>query len=70
MEDIESQADYENERQQGHLKTYLGDGLYARFDGYAVILSAPREHGEHWVCLEPEVLQAFQDWLKTLPSHR
>ena len=41
-------------------ETYLGDGLYARFDGYSIILRAPREPGvDHWVALEPAVLEAF-----------
>lgn len=40
-------------------KTYLGDGLYATFDGYSFILSAERENGEHWVGLEPFVFNAL-----------
>ena len=40
-------------------ETYLGDGLYARFDGFTVWLRAPRLHGDHFVALEPEVLAAF-----------
>ena len=39
-------------------ETYLGDGLYACFDGWQFILRAPREHGDHWVGLEPSVLAA------------
>jgi hypothetical protein len=35
-------------------KRYLGDGLYATFDGWQMILSAPRHGGEDWVALEPE----------------
>ena len=38
---------------------YLGDGLYASFDGYQFVLRAPRADGEHWVALEPDVLKAF-----------
>jgi hypothetical protein len=38
---------------------YLGDGLYASFDGFQFVLRAPREGGDHWVALEPQVLQAF-----------
>ena len=34
---------------------YLGDGLYASFDGFQIILRAPREHGDHIVALEPQV---------------
>lgn len=40
-------------------KTYLGDGLYVSFDGYSFTLSAPRGFGEHYVVLEPEVLDEF-----------
>lgn len=36
-------------------KTYLGDGLFAEFDGYHFILSCERENGRHWVGLEPNV---------------
>ena len=38
---------------------YLGDGLYASFDGYQFVLRAPRQDGDHWVALEPGVLQVF-----------
>ena len=40
-------------------KTYLGDGLYAEYDNYQWILTAPRENGNHYVALEPQVLDAF-----------
>ena len=36
-------------------KCYLGDGLYATFDGWQIILRTPRNNGEHWVALDPEV---------------
>ena len=38
---------------------YLGDGLYASFDGFMFILRAPREGGDHYVGLEPDVVDAF-----------
>lgn len=41
-------------------ETYLGDGLYASFDGYQFVLRAPREGGDHFVALEPTVLAGFQ----------
>ena len=54
-------------------EVYLGDGLYASFDGWQVILRAPREHGDHFVALEPEVVAAFHDYLADLarkyPGH-
>jgi hypothetical protein len=40
-------------------EVYLGDGLYASFDGYMIRLRAPRADGDHWVGLEPAVLAAF-----------
>ena len=36
-------------------KSYLGDGLYASFDGWQIILRAPRSDGDHWIALEPEI---------------
>jgi hypothetical protein len=45
---------------------YLGDGLYASFDGWQVTLRAPRADGDHWVALEPVVLDAFLTWLKEI----
>lgn len=45
-------------------ETYLGDGLYASFDGFRFILRAPREYGDHFVALEPDVLRAFEEFVK------
>lgn len=36
-------------------ETYLGDGLYASYDGFMITLRAPRVVGDHWVSLEPSV---------------
>jgi hypothetical protein len=43
---------------------YLGDGLYAHYDGYQVTLYADRGGSHHYVCLEPEVIQAFIRYLE------
>ncbi len=43
-------------------ETYLGDGLYASFDGFMIILRAPRVGGDHWVGLEPHVYQALVEY--------
>ena len=40
-------------------RVYLGDGLYAEYDGFMFTLIAPRDHEEHYVCLEPDVLGSF-----------
>ena len=47
----------------GSQETYLGDGLYARFDGWSIWLRASREGGDHVVALEPEVLHAFVQYI-------
>jgi len=43
-------------------EVYLGDGLYASTNGYSVKLRAPREDGDHFVVLEPEVREAFEEY--------
>jgi hypothetical protein len=43
---------------------YLGDGLYASFDGWQIKLRAPREEGDHVVYLEPGVVYAFEKFAR------
>lgn len=40
---------------------YLGDGVYASFDGYHVNL-AVNNHRNHVVALEPEVVKALKEY--------
>ena len=40
--------------------TYLGDGLYAGWDGYHIVLNS----GSSKVYVEAEVIEAFQLYLK------
>jgi hypothetical protein len=47
-------------------ETYLGDGLYASFDGWYIKLRAPRYECDHWIALEPAVLSAFDDYRRNL----
>jgi hypothetical protein len=49
-------------------EVYLGDGLYASFDGFMFVLRAPRGDGDHWVALEPEILAAFERFVKMMRS--
>jgi hypothetical protein len=52
-------------------ETYLGDGLYASWDGIQIRLRAPRADGDHVVYLEDGLtLTAFLEYLKTLPIQR
>lgn len=47
---------------------YLGDGLYASFDGFMITLRAPRENGDHLVMLEPEVFAALVEFQKQVTT--
>lgn len=47
-------------------ETYLGDGLYASFDGYHIMLRAPRELGDHYVALEPPVFDELVEYRKRI----
>ena len=50
-------------------ETYLGDGLYASYDGWMVTLRAPRLDGDHWVGLEPATLRTLLRYLKSLEKN-
>lgn len=45
-------------------ESYLGDGLYASYDGYMLKLRAPRIDGDHEVYLEPGVMQEFMAFVE------
>jgi hypothetical protein len=47
-------------------ETYLGDGVYARFDGYHVWLRTPREIGDHEIALEPGVVARLATFIADL----
>lgn len=54
------------------VETYLGDGLYASFDGFMFTLRTPREDGDHFVCLDPSVVHTFADYVEQImhaPGH-
>lgn len=51
-------------------ETYLGDGLYASWDGSMILLRAPRQGGDHYVGLEPEVWLALQEFYKSLQPRK
>jgi hypothetical protein len=52
-------------------ETYLGDGLYASWDGWQIRLRAPREGGDHEVFLEDGLtLRAFLEFLDALPIQK
>jgi len=44
-------------------ETYLGDAVYARFDGYHIwIYTSNGVHNSEPIALEPSVLQALNDF--------
>lgn len=45
---------------------YLGDGLYASFDGWQIKFRAPREDGDHEVYLEISALKELSGWVASL----
>ena len=49
-------------------KSYLGDGLYASFDGYHVWLECERDDQLHSVALEPAVLGTLEIYVMGLKA--
>jgi hypothetical protein len=47
-------------------ESYLGDGLYASYDGYQVKLRAPRDGGDHVIYLDPIVMTELVVYITTL----
>lgn len=45
---------------------YLGDGLYAAFDGYQIRLWTQREDGVHEVFLNGAALDAFEAFVSSI----
>jgi hypothetical protein len=40
-------------------KTYIGDGVYARWDGMTVLLETERDNGRHYIYLEPQHVESI-----------
>jgi hypothetical protein len=45
-------------------ETLLGNAVFAGYDGYQLTLRTPREHGDHYVILEPLVFRAFLEYAR------
>ena len=43
-------------------ETYIGDGIYASFDGWQIGLRAEHEDDVDVIYLEPDVLKTFIDY--------
>ena len=55
-------------------ETYIGDGVYASFDGFMIKLRTQRDNGDHVIYLEPNVyddLVRFGDhWFQRKPMEQ
>lgn len=45
---------------------YLGDGVFASFDGYQIKLRTPRQFGDHVIYLDPRTLDHLIEYMKQL----
>lgn len=51
-------------------ETFLGDGLFASYDGFQIQLRAPRFGSDHIVFLNPEVLRTFIAYVEAIGYDR
>lgn len=49
---------------------YLGDGVYAWFDGYHILLDLRGQDNTTKIAMEPEVLYAFDKYRKWLKEQK
>lgn len=47
---------------------YLGDGVYASFDGYCIYLDLRAQDGTTRIALEPPVIDALVDYCKAIEA--
>ena len=47
-------------------ETFIGDGVYASFDGYQIDLRAPRAHGSDHIILERALLKSLIQYAITV----
>jgi hypothetical protein len=47
-------------------EVYIGDGVYASYDGYQFLLRTKRAHGWDEIYLEANVLEAFESYVASI----
>lgn len=47
-------------------QSYIGDGVTAVYDGNGIMLKTPRESGEHYIYLEPEVVHSLMEFVAAI----
>ena len=45
-------------------KSYLGDGVYASYDGFHIVLTAERENRTEYIYLDPYVYDALMKYVE------
>ena len=53
-----------------HPATYLGDGVYATFDGYHVVLDLRGQDDTTRIALEPDVLKSLNAFVERVTRER
>ena len=48
-------------------QVYIGDGVYARWDGFSVLLETERDTGKHYIYLEPQHIENIRKLIETQP---
>ena len=48
-------------------KVYIGDGVYARWDGMTVLLETERNGGTHYIYLEPQHVDSLTKMIASTP---
>ena len=48
-------------------EVYIGDGVYARWDGFSVLLKTERDGGTHYIYLEPQHVESLTKLIASEP---
>lgn len=52
------------------MKTYLGDGVYAEFNGYQIALTCDCMSQPNTIFLEPEVFERLQNFVEKIRNEK
>ncbi len=47
-------------------ETYLGDGVYASYDGYHIVLQLSAQVPIHRIALEPQVIERLESYIEAV----
>lgn len=58
-----------SEARQPIAPSYLGDGVYAAFDGFHIVLRVGHHEAPQAVALDPDTIRALADYAKAVNAH-